>query len=394
MSTLVGLEIKNFRNIKFARIDKTGSVLTIGGGNEQGKTNLQHAIRALYGGAKSTPANALLRGAKNGYIKGIEEDGTETRLSLKQPGNHRGSMTIEANGEPVLGTPSDVNGPKAKYITLDPSEFCHKGGDEIETIICRISGLAMDEYRQMRKHWYDRRRDINREVKRLEAETDGKTIAEVDDTKSMQDVLTEKAEITRVNRTIQDASGLFEDLRLILNDLGVEFSGLEATKKLLPTIKDLRTCDEEIMRISSIEAILRENKVLAANLQSLEDAQKESETCTEKIESLDAGLAKEIKTAKLPIKSLSIKADGVFYKDLPIEDASDGAKTLLGVALIMAALEKSQESLRVILLKNAAWLDRKNRAKIAAMAERHDWWVWMELVDEAADVVVEDGEIK
>jgi hypothetical protein len=96
-----------------------------------------------------------------------------------------------------------------------------------------------------------------------------------------------------------------------------------------------------------------------------------------------------IAAAQMPIEGLSFTGGAVFYRDLPLDQASSAEQLRVSVAIAMAANPR----LRVLRIKDGGLLDDDGMRLIEEMAEGNDYQVWVESVHSAGpmSIVMEDG---
>ena len=109
------------------------------------------------------------------------------------------------------------------------------------------------------------------------------------------------------------------------------------------------------------------------------------------LEALRKSKADMIAAADMPVDGLGFGDGIVTLNEVPFDQASTAQQLRASVALAMAANPK----LKVIRIKQGAFLDEDNLALIAEMAEERDYQIWIERVDSSGKVgiVIQDGEV-
>ena len=99
-----------------------------------------------------------------------------------------------------------------------------------------------------------------------------------------------------------------------------------------------------------------------------------------------------IKNAKISIDGLSIQDDSLYYRDVPLAQASTAEQ--LKACTQLSIVDKPDIS--VILMPQASLLDEDNMELVSKMAEELDFQIWMEIVGDGDPLsfVIEDGEVK
>jgi hypothetical protein len=93
--------------------------------------------------------------------------------------------------------------------------------------------------------------------------------------------------------------------------------------------------------------------------------------------------------AKMPVAGLTFDENGLLYEGIPLAQASDGQKLMIGLQISMAL----NPTLRVLRIKDGSLLDNDNRAIIREIIKDQDFQLWMESVsdDKNVGIFIEDG---
>jgi hypothetical protein len=173
-----------------------------------------------------------------------------------------------------------------------------------------------------------------------------------------------------------------------------------ALQKDLPTDvtslqEQIDKIDEDIQSISTVSAqrnawmqhvVMKDEYLECANV---------SDALTRELDALKEQKKSLIDGVCWAVRGLGYDTENnvVTWKGRDISQASDGEQVVIGVALVMA-IDKSESSLKVMLLQNASFLDSKNRDIIKKMANKHGWWILMEVPSKTdCDIVIEDGTV-
>lgn len=122
------------------------------------------------------------------------------------------------------------------------------------------------------------------------------------------------------------------------------------------------------------------------------DLEKRSAILTDAMDRREKEKADAIAQAQLPVDGLGFGAEGITLHGLPFEQASDAEQLRVSVAIAMA----SNAALRVIRIRDGSLLDEDGMKILAEMADKHDYQVWIEVVDSSGKVgiVLENGLVK
>ncbi|HJX53718.1 MAG TPA: hypothetical protein VJ801_13205 [Polyangia bacterium] len=149
---------------------------------------------------------------------------------------------------------------------------------------------------------------------------------------------------------------------------------------------------EKIKGAESINWAVRGKQERAKEQSNVSRMEGERLALTSAIEDIDAKKAKALSEAKWPINGLGFSEDGVTYRGLPFDQASQSERLRVSVAIGIAL----NPTLRVLLIRDASLLDKASMKMLYDLAEEHDVQLWIERVgdgDQGA-VILEDGEIK
>jgi hypothetical protein len=91
----------------------------------------------------------------------------------------------------------------------------------------------------------------------------------------------------------------------------------------------------------------------------------------------------------MPVPGLSFNESELLYNDIPLSQASDGEKLMIGLGISMALNPK----LRVLRIKDGSLLDESNRQIIREQLKDKDYQLWFESVssDKSVGIFIEDG---
>lgn len=406
---IVKLEVESFKRITAASVTPDGAVVTIGGKNRAGKTSVLDAIEAALGGGKRAPQEPIHKGDKTARI--VVE--TET-ITVTRKFNAKGSqLEVKAKDGALFSSPQSMLDKLVGPISFDPVAFCRLDPKEQAATLRRIVGLDFTKEDGKRQEAYDKRTEINREAKRLQALLDKIPEAPKDTPSqevSVADLAKEaerrqkhnasnadsRRELDDLRRQASDILETIERLESELNHARAKLDSLTATGKALAAkvsgLVDEDT-DEVRAKIANAEAI---NKAVRAKVErerveaELGTVIDESERLTKYIDEIDELKADATANAKYPIDGLAVADDGVRFKGVPLAQAS-GAEQIMVSAAIGFALNPE---LRVLPIRDASLLDKESLRALAEVAEQHDGQVWLEVVSEdgkGCSVLIEDG---
>lgn len=425
---IVKLVAENIKKVRAVEITPDGNTVIISGRNEQGKTSVLDAIWYALGG----------RDAMKGVKKPIRDGETSAKVVLDL-GDYRVERTFSgdatnlkvtsADGKAKFSSPQDLLNGLIGNLAFDPLAFSNmKEPAQKEMLMGLVDiGIDLTMWEANRKALYDDRTAINRTAKELEGQLSGLPLQANVPAKEViiSDILAEKADAEKSDAKKHEAVNYHQEkLRLFASNeqrsatMLSELSELEAKAEAVKKEREILLCSQaeiskQIDQEKKVMAALEftdmakfdtqiieaeeTNKKVRMNLKRIEvaDALKaknaESDSLTIKIKDMDDSKTKAITSAVFPIDGLSFDDVGVVYKGMPFAQCSSAERLRVSLAMAMAMNPK----LRVIRIMDGSLLDSNNMAVIKEMAEKADFQVWIECVDESGKVgiVIEDGSV-
>lgn len=398
MSKIIRLQSTNYKRLKAVEItpDKDGNLVIVAGKNGQGKSSVLDSITAALGGvnAKTTP-KPIRDGEDRAEIVLETEDLVVTRRFTPSGSTLKVTSPDGATYPKAQARLDDLLG----KLSLDPLAFTQLSDREQLATLLDLVELPFDpaELDAQRKAVFDRRTEVNRQVKDAEARVKGLTVTEKVEPVSVVDLLTEyRAEQAVAEKQEADLRRADEVAEQI-GELEQRLAELRATRdELANTISGHRDLhldriQGQIDNAEQISAQAREFKAYEEARDQLEGAQHDAEKLTFELARIDKTKAEGLAAARFPIPGLGFEDGGVSYQDVPFKQASSAEQLRVSLAMAIAL----NPSLRVIRIADGSLLDSDNLALIESMAREHDFQVWIEMVDDSGErgIVIEDGEV-
>lgn len=112
---------------------------------------------------------------------------------------------------------------------------------------------------------------------------------------------------------------------------------------------------------------------------------------TRRLAEIEEQKTKALEEAQFPLEGLSLEDGYVTYNSIPLEQLSSAEKLRVALAITM----KANPEIRVIRITDGSLLDVDSLAEVTKLATKHDFQVWVEIVDETGEVgiVMEEGEV-
>ena len=412
---IVELRSENVKRLKAVHIKPDGSVVQITGKNGEGKSSVLDSIWYALGGTSTHPDEPIRRGTKEAKV--VLDLGD---LKVTRRWHRRGNtyLTVEAADGSKVSSPQKALDALTGRLTFDPLAFSRMDARKQAETLRELTGLDFSEHDSERQRAFEKRTDVNREVKRLEAQLGSMPEPEggADDCPDPVDVASltkELADGHANNQRVEAVSRALELREAEIAQLSSEIRRLTAKLEAAKHERnDLRRRDSEQTRvdIEAIENRLNEaeetneriwqvqqraaeyNRQVEAREDILSQLRKETdaaEVLTAGLRQMDEKKAAAIATAKMPIDGLAFDEDGISLGGVPFQQASHAEQLRASVAMGLAL----NPELRVMLIREGSCLDSTSLGLIQEMAEEADAQVWLERVTdgEPVGVVIEDG---
>jgi len=419
MYKIIKLTVENFKKLKAIALDfdENRHLVMITGKNEQGKSAVLDSIEWAFAGKtalKDTPMR-IRRGEEKAVVK---VDLGE--LAIIRTETHK-SETLKVVNEKGFeySQPQTMLESLYQPIAFDPLDFLKLKPKEQYDILLSLLELPEDPKKidEERKQIYDKRTELNREFKFLDNQLKALPVPTGDipdepiDNSSIQNKIAEidkiKTNRIELKNCIDIDMGELNDLECNIDEMERE---LENNKNRVIELKALISVKEaaynnfkfpdasiiqaEIDRINELNKQV-DNKQKYTKL-STEVGNKDIEIdmLTKQIEAFDTKKVDMLSQAKFPIKGLSVADERILYKDIPLSQCSSTERLFVSTAIPMAI----NPNLRIILLREASMLDSDHLKFMEKLAEKRDFVILAEIVDESGKgekgIVIEDGGIK
>lgn len=413
---IIKLESENIKRLHAIQIEPDGSLVIIGGRNEQGKTSVLDSIEYCLGGTDSVPSMPIRKGEDKARIVADLGDLTVTRTFTQ-----KGSKLVVANKDGSMHrTPQAILDSLTGRLSFDPLEFSRMKPDQQVATLKSLVGLDFSGLDREREKTYSDRTVVNREVKALQVKIEGIPKQDVPEEEiSIAELVKEQERRFSINESIvkqkqklRQLVEAFTSLQATINQLEAKIRELQAELKgketaLMEAVdnqatqgaivdnlhqENMEEIREQISQAEKTNIAVRSNKKREELVGMFELKTIEVDALSQKIDEIDTEKASQLGSAKFPIPELGFTENGVIYKDIPFDQASSAEQLRVSVATGLALNPK----LKVLLIRDGSLLDADNLALIARMAEEAEAQVWLERVGEGkeASVIIEDGMVK
>ena len=411
---ILSMQAENIKKLKVVEIRPDGSLVQITGGNGEGKSSVLDAIFYALAGTKGIPSEPVRKGTAKAHVKLDLGEFTVTRRFTAEGGT---SLTVEAKGT-KFSSPQRILDDIMGTLTFDPLEFSRMvPRQQLETLRGMVHlDVDIDAIDRANKSDFELRTDVNRNVKQLEAqiaaiELPERMPAKVDVALLVKEMTeASNANVARANliadverharrieeldieaQTLTDqAEQLFAKAARVRQDAEAE-RALEMPE--IPSTIDMTDYSVKLSTARAAEQLHQAADRRAQLQQERDKAEAHSYSLTQAIANRAMTKAEAIANANMPVKGLSFDQNEVLFNNVPFVQASSAEQLRVSVAIAMAANPK----LRVLRIKDGSLLDNKNLAMLAKMADRYDYQIWIEKINQEGprpSIVMEDGMVK
>lgn len=423
---IVKLEAENVKRLIAVTIEPNGALVEIAGKNGAGKTSCLDSIWWALGGAGALQKAPIRKGQDKARIRlDLGAYIVERKFARVEGEEFTTSLTVlNAEGGKLSKEQTLLNSFMNDH-TVDPVEFAKmKPKDQFDLLKGYVEGVDIEAIDAANRADFDKRTEVNREVKAKIAEADailvpGDTPAEKVDEAAL---LTELADVGKHNGDIEarkarreaarqeiarkraDAEAHRQDANALRNraaeaDLAAESADKAAAdlEARLAAAEDLpepkseadvrRRLEEAKATNAAVDRAARRKALKAA----AEKQQAESDAITARMEARTKAKQEAIAAAKMPVEGITFVDGAVLLNGVPFDQASDAEQLRASVAIAMAG----EPRLRVLRIREGSLLDEDGLKLVAEMAEAKGWQVWLERVgDSGTGFVIEDGQVR
>jgi DNA repair exonuclease SbcCD ATPase subunit len=420
---VVRLQAENFKKLKAVDITPDGNVVQITGANEQGKTSVIDAIWAALQNADMGKATGTVRPIRDGEKKAVVTLDLGDMIVTRKWNESGSTVTVESKDGARFSSPQAVLDGLVGRVAIDPLSFASMDEKKQRELLLKMVNFPIDleKTKQYRNGAFEKRTDINRNIKLLESqlvglpevpaetpdkeENAGIIISQMEDVGKVlnandnrrNDLKNAEKDISFLTTDIVNANSEIERIRKSIEDFESKLNAAMAMRDLIKTEvdalvdPDLEPFKHRLTEIETINKNVRVKIQVKKTCDQIESLRKEAQAYTDKITAIDKEKEDALDKCKFPIDGLGFSDDGILYKGIPFSQCSSGERLRVSVAIAIAMNPK----LRVIRITDGSLIDKKNMAAIEKMCADNDWQAWVERVDEsgAVGIMIEDGSV-
>jgi chromosome segregation ATPase len=442
---ILELQAENFKKLRVVEIRPRDRVVQVTGKNGAGKTSTLDAIWFALKGKKALPMKAVRKGAER--MKVVLKIGPS---DAKEDLEFTVTRTLSADSEtPTLDikmikgkrdtTPEAFLNSIFDELTYDPLGFVQMSASDQVAKLRETAKVDLDfeAIAAAQDEDYKLRAKANKEVDRLEIELAGAKVLEglpaekIDEAgimarlnaaaetnrqaqevfKAKQDlgakaaqigiekieirrrITANEAEIDRLEKLIKSARQVVSQLEKDEAAAEIRQKHAEEAFQAAPAgeLIDMATLTSELQDAQRTNRAIEERRIYDTRKAELEEKRREASTINARMSQREENRRLAVSNAKIPIDGLAFNdaMTQVMYKGLPLENLGEGEQIRISALIGMAANPK----LRVLCVRHGEALDDDGLQVLTALAEEHDFQIWMARVDSSGQVgiVLEDG---
>lgn len=414
---IVELRSENIKKLKVVNITPDGNMVYITGENGAGKSSVLDSIEMALSGRNSIPDKPIRDGEEKGEITVDLGEYIVTR-TFKE---HSKTLKVSSKDGATYSSPQDMLNNIVGKLSFDPTHFLTLPEKEQRKILLDLIGVDVIPINETRTAKYEERTILGRSIKDLVGRLGGRAVKEKygKEEYSAKDILDEIQKENDKRNKVQDlireinngvshqntCKGNISNKEKEIENLKEEISGLEdviisidaelidhAKEKEAIELGNIDELKEKLGKVEEVNAAIRSNNEARKIQTELNTYEESKKFLTIEIEKIDQQKEDMIANAKMPIKGLSFSDDAVVFEGIPLKQVNSADQFKICLAMGMAL----NPQLKVILFKNGSLLDKKNLKYVAKLAEKNNYQIWIERVDESGEmgIVIEDGEVK
>lgn len=406
---IIGLKVRNIKRLTAIDFvpNPDDAIIGIGGKNASGKTSLLDSIMYSLGGGKHIGEDPVRHGAKKGEVEVELDDYIVKRVITKKGA----TLTIKGKDGKNYASPQTLLDEMTGKLTFDPLRFQRlsetpAGRREQAEMLRELVGLNFAAQDNSRKNLFDRRGNINRDLKRVTAQLESlpfysgipnKEISVAHLSKKLQEAVRQNEQNIRERNVLttqqQHIKETEEGIERLQKELAKRRALLIQQQGKVEELKDVDEAElrEQIEKAEEMNGKIRKNLSRNSLLTEQSDSQKQADDLTAQMQKIDEQKAKVLSEAEMPVDGLEFTDESVTFQNVPFEDCSSAEQLKLSVAMGISMNPR----LRIMLIRDGSLLDEDSRKTLKEMATAADMQVWVEYVgtDEQCAVVIEDGMI-
>lgn len=395
---ILKLEIDNLKRITALEIDAKGEPIALSGDNGAGKSSVIDAIVwALTGQELVDP---IRHGAASGEARLTVGDPDGPILKIVRTASRKGEyLKVYGSDDKTVASPQKfIDALIRGRLALDPMEFLRMKPKDQAVALRLALGLTgkTSEIDERRKALFDERTEVNRERERARAKLQPYDISDagleptsvgilMQDLQAAEDLQRRHDQNEGMQRVHREKREILEKKVAELNTEIAMHSEQVTVLQFQANAFEARPTKDQVDQIRNFIAdndqrntAIRHAKEMAVIEREALDGDTRAGKLTLSIDECDQEKADLLAEVKMPYPGMEITDDGVYIKGETLEQQSTGEQIKISCMIAMAA----QPDLRLLIIREGALINERNRAMIYSIAESRKWQVWEERFSE------------
>ena len=380
--------IENYKGVREIELSPDGSLVVIAGGNGAGKSSLIDAITELFDprGAKLTP-KPIRDGAEEASAEYVDDDlSLKIRRVWKKDGT-AGTLTVEALDGARYSKPADVVAQLTGGAIFDPVSWLNLDEKkQREALLAKVDlPFDLDELAREKAGAEEHRRDVGREVKRLQGALASmptpaedvpdeevsagdllERIQAAQDIERQRDAAEQK--VVDAHARVAAAERALEEANDALRRAQSEYGECE------PQEEDIDALRAELARADEINVAVRAKHARNATARDLADAETSYQAEQEALDSIEKTKRDGLAKATFPVDGLSVDESGVVFDGVPFGQVNSAHRMRAAFGIATAGDPK----LKLVIVRNGDLLDADSLEALAQIAEERGYMALVE----------------
>lgn len=404
---LIRLEIENIFGVKAVNLELNGNGAVLFGENQAGKSSIIDSLGWLLQLVKD--GDALRNGERKGYVKADFGEITIERV-IKKSGAPVYKIET-ANGEKL--SPKELFDTFIDSITFKPAEWLDKikkNKNEGIRELFKVAGIDLDAYDSEKKKLTEERRDIGRDVKRLEgivaaigmphSNTPNEEANLADLNKELEGYRQEaeayyslNTKLERAGYNIEAAGKAMREKFALINELEQKLAREKEQLKIMDSAQDklieekqeignlIRSAKDfkyeieiTIDKINNVEVInqtVRKKKEYLKAKEELEKLQDQYDDYSEKLLAKELDIKERLSESKLP-EGFEIEENEIYLNKVKFDRLSMFQKLDLAMKVGMLIGKSGGRQLKLLSM-DISQFDEDNKEMVLKLAKDNDY---------------------